>query len=402
MTSPPPQRNAEPAAAEVGGTSHASAAPKSVLVTGGCGFIGSHLVDALLAAGDRVTVVDSLETSSRANLPALSAAPGLRFIHATLAQTLASGQLDDTPFDEVYHLAAAVGVRRIMQQQVRSIRVNVEDTSALLHWCAARPTPPAILITSSSEVYGKSPKSPFSEDDDVLYGNSTVHRWSYAASKAVDEFLALAWHREAGLNTVVARLFNTVGPRQVGSYGMVLPTFVARALAGQDLQVHGDGRQTRCFCDVRDVRDALIALLRRGNCFGRVFNVGNDRPLSMLELAQRVIHSVHSHSSVSLLPYDQVYGTGFEDLRQRQPDLTRIRQAIGWNPSRALETTILDVAAWMQAAPISPTQTPAPAQAHAQPAEQSEAYPLPSPPQHPLGAPSRPTALPKLSKESLA
>ncbi len=362
MTIRPPQPHPEPAAAEGGG--HTSSSGRHVLVTGGCGFIGSHLVDALLAAGDLVTVVDSLETGHRSNLPPDGAHPGLTVIHATVAEALAGGTLDTLDFDEVYHLAAAVGVRRIMQQQVRSIRVNVEDTSALLQWCASRRVPPAVLIASSSEVYGKSAKSPFSEDDDVLYGNTTVHRWSYACSKAVDEFLALAWYRETGLRTVIARLFNTVGPRQVGNYGMVLPNFVAGALAGRELEVHGDGRQTRCFCDVRDVRDALIALTRRGNCFGRVFNVGNDCPISMLDLARRVTNSLSSPSGIRLIPYDQAYGAGFEDLRQRQPDLTRIRQAIGWSPSRELETTIQDVAAWMKARPVTGvTATAAPVQA---------------------------------------
>lgn len=333
---------------------------RHALVTGGAGFIGSHLVSALLAQGLLVTVVDTLETGRRENLPA--AAPGFTFVASALGEAIESGTLDGGLFSEIYHLAASVGVKRIMDNQVASIRTNVEETSTLLRWVAAgqdwsrrhqpvatadvRPTPAAakVLIASSSEVYGKSAKAPFSEDDDVLYGNTTVHRWSYACAKAIDEFLALAYFRERQMPVVVARLFNTVGPRQLGSYGMVLPNFVSSALAGRDLVIHGDGQQSRCFCDVRDVRDALLALVAGGGTSGRVFNIGSADSISIAALANRVISVLGSKSAIRLVSYDQAYGPGFEDLRQRQPDLSRIYAATPWRPRISLDQTIRDIA----------------------------------------------------------
>jgi UDP-glucose 4-epimerase len=210
------------------------------------------------------------------------------------------------------------------------------------------------LIASSSEVYGKSDKSPFSEEDDVVYGPTTRSRWSYAASKAIDEYLALAYHAQHGLPAVVARFFNTVGPRQVGSYGMVLPNFVESALAGRDLVIHGDGTQSRCFCDVRDVVDALPRMLATASCHGRVFNVGSDRALTIEALADRVIQTLSSRSGKRFIPYDEAYTAGFEDLRQRQPDLARLRDAIGFSPRRPLEQTITDLADWMGRERTSP------------------------------------------------
>ena len=262
----------------------------------------------------------------------------------------------DDRFDEIYHLAAAVGVRLIVDQPIRSIETNVGETSALLpfaltHGPGGAPAP--TLIASSSEVYGKSEKCPFSEEDDVVYGPTTRSRWSYAASKAIDEYLALAYHGQHGLPAVVARFFNTVGPRQVGSYGMVLPNFVGAALAGRDLVIHGDGTQSRCFCDVRDVAEALPRMLATGACHGRVFNLGSDESLTIGELADRVIRTLGSRSGRRFIPYDEAYTTGFEDLRQRQPDLTRIRNAIGFAPRRALEQTIIDLADWMKREPVS-------------------------------------------------
>lgn len=325
------------------------AAPREVraLVTGGAGFIGSHLTDLLLASGAAVTVVDDLSTGRRENLP--TAHPRLRFIEADLSHALGAFGPGER-FDEVYHLAAAVGVRLVVDDPVRCIETNVHGTADLLRFAVAHGPdggPAPTLIASSSEVYGKAEKSPFSEDDDVVYGATTRSRWSYACSKAIDEYLALAYHAKRGMPVVVARFFNTVGPRQVGSYGMVLPNFVAAALAGEDLPVHGDGRQTRCFCDVRDVAAALPRLLREPACAGRVFNVGSERSISIGDLADLVIATTGSRSGKRLIPYDKAYSSGFEDLRRREPDLRRIRAAIGFSPSVSLEQTIRDIAAAM-------------------------------------------------------
>jgi UDP-glucose 4-epimerase len=331
-----------------------------VLITGGAGFIGSHLSDLLLARGDQVTVVDNLSTGRRENLPA--AHPRLRFIHADLADFLGeAGASPQQQFDQIYHLAAAVGVKLVMDEPIRSIETNVMQTAALLAF-ARRHGPGGVgaptLIASSSEVYGKSERVPFREDDDVTYGPTTKGRWSYAASKAVDEYLALAHHRQHELPAVVARFFNTVGPRQVGAYGMVLPNFVAAAVAGQDLPIHGDGRQTRCFCDVRDVVEALPRLLEDPACHGQVFNLGSDSVISIADLADNVIRALGSRSGKRLIPYSSVYTAGFEDLRKRQPDLSRIRAAIGFRPTRDLDTTIRDLAASMQSSPSPSSRRP--------------------------------------------
>ncbi len=341
--------------------------PLRCLVTGGAGFIGSHLVDHLLAAGCHATVVDDLSTGRRANLPA--AHPRLDFIHADLGDYLA-GPGAAARFDRAFHLAAAVGVKLVIDEPVRAIETNVGLTSALLTWAlthgpAGGPLP--VLVASSSEVYGKSERCPFAEDDDVVYGPTTKGRWAYAMSKALDEHLALAHHGRSALPVVVARFFNTVGPRQVGTYGMVLPRFVAAALAGHDLLVHGDGAQTRCLCDVRDVAPALLRLLDTPACAGRVFNLGSDRPVSMLDLAARVVRVLASPSRVRTVPYDAVYGKGFEDLRRRQPDLTRIKAAIGFQPRFDLDDTIRDLAASLCPPAAVPVSVPSARPGHTQP-----------------------------------
>jgi UDP-glucose 4-epimerase len=319
--------------------------PRRVLVTGGAGFIGSHLTERLLARGDAVTVVDDLSTGRRSNLP--SAHAGLRFIEADLGEALRAFGRGET-FDEIYHLAAAVGVKLVMSEPIRSVETNIEQTSALLRFAAVTRTP--TLIASSSEVYGKSSKSPFSEDDDAVYGPTTVGRWSYACSKAIDEYLALAYHRQRGVPTVIVRFFNTVGPRQVGDYGMVLPRFVEAALQGATLTVYGEGTATRCFCDVRDVVELLPRLMApesADRCRGKVFNVGSDEPVSIRELADRVIRVTGSASAVRFIPYREAYPEGFEDLQQRQPDLRRLRGAVAFEPKIPLEQTIRDVAAFI-------------------------------------------------------
>lgn len=311
---------------------------RMVLVTGGSGFIGSHLVEAIAARGDRVVVVDDLSTGRRDNLADTD--PGrVTVLEGTVTDRL--GDLD-VRFDEIYHLAAAVGVRLVVDEPIRTIETNVHETSRVLEFAAAGSTP--VLIASTSEVYGKSERTPFAEDDDVVYGSTTLSRWSYACSKAIDEYLALAWHRTRGLPVVIARFFNTVGPRQVGRYGMVLPRFVAAALSGIPLEVYGDGEQTRCFCDVRDVVRVVQTLVGDVSCHGRVFNVGHDDPISIRELARLVVETLGSRSEITFVPYDKAYSAGFDDLRDRIPDLGRIRAATGWRSEIPLVETIRDVA----------------------------------------------------------
>jgi UDP-glucose 4-epimerase len=325
--------------------------PRRVLVTGGAGFIGSHLVDLLVSRGDRVTVIDDLSTGRRANLAGAQASGRLRVIEGDLGAVI-SALPEHERFDEIYHLAAAVGVQLVMNEPILAIETNVEHTARMLRFALSRspaggPTP--ILIASSSEVYGKGTRSPFAEDDDVLYGPTTITRWSYACSKAIDEFLALAHARQNALPVVVARFFNTVGPRQVGDYGMVLPRFVEAALTGRDLEVHGDGTQSRCFCDVRDVAGVLPTLLGAASCRGRVFNIGSDRVISIRELADLVVRQTSSASRVRLVPYTQAFPPGFEDLAMRRPDLTRIRAAVGFEPRIPLDRTVRDLADQMRA-----------------------------------------------------
>ncbi|MFI4870685.1 MAG: NAD-dependent epimerase/dehydratase family protein [Phycisphaerales bacterium JB061] len=317
------------------------------LVTGGAGFIGSHLTDRLLAEGREVVVVDNLSTGRRSNLP--ESHERLTFIESDLGALIGGlgeqGELG--AFDEIYHLAAAVGVQLVMDKPAEAIETNVTLTAELLKaslHSGEGGKPSRVLIASSSEVYGKGVGEVFSEEDDVVYGPTTVTRWSYAASKALDEHLALAYHRQSNLPVVIARFFNTVGPRQIGTYGMVLPRFVEAALANKPLKVFGEGSQSRCFCDVRDVVGVLPELMGRGNCFGRVFNVGSDHPITINELAQAVIKTLGSQSTVEHVPYAEAYPAGFEDLRRRRPDLTRLREAVGFEARVPLEKTIEDLA----------------------------------------------------------
>ncbi|MDX2147841.1 MAG: GDP-mannose 4,6-dehydratase [Planctomycetota bacterium] len=352
--------------ANPGAPSPEARGPRRVLLSGGSGFIGSHLAEHLLARGDFVTVVDNLATGRRSNLP--QAHERLRFLEADLADALHAFGKGET-FDEIYHLAAAVGVRLVVEKPIEAIETNVGLTSALLRF-AVRAAPGGLpaptLIASSSEVYGKPSRAVFSEEDDVVYGPTSVTRWSYACSKAIDEYLALAHARHSALPVVVVRFFNTVGPRQVGDYGMVLPRFVRAALLGEDLLVHGDGEQTRCFCDVRDVAPALPRFLSQTRCHGRVFNLGSDEIISIASLAAFVVRTLDSRSKVRTIPYSAAFAgaagdraasheatdgqageraVGFEDLRHRKPDLRRVREAIGFQPIIGLEQTIRDLAA---------------------------------------------------------
>jgi UDP-glucose 4-epimerase len=313
------------------------------LITGGAGFIGSHLAEALLARGDRVCVIDNLSTGSMRNIAHLKGNPNFQYVIETMADKPLLAELVDEA-DRVYHLAAAVGVRLIVESPVRTIETNVHLTELLL--AAAMKKKRRVFLASTSEVYGKSDDVPFREDGDLVLGPTTHGRWSYACSKAIDEFLAIAYHKEKGLPVVIGRFFNTVGPRQTGQYGMVLPSFVRQALAGEPLTVYGDGTQSRCFCHVSDAVRAATALMDREDLAGECFNIGNTEEVSILDLAKRVIALTGSKSAVTLVPYSEAYGPGFEDMQRRVPSLAKVGKAVGWKPEKSLEDTIRSVAAF--------------------------------------------------------
>jgi UDP-glucose 4-epimerase len=311
------------------------------LVTGGAGFIGSHLCEALAARGSAVVAVDDLSTGLAANLDRALASGRVEFIEGTVSAVLPA--LAGRRFDGVFHLAAAVGVRLVVEDPAAAAETNIRETMAALDF--ARRTGSPFLLASSSEVYGKGVRAPFREEDDLVFGPPTVSRWSYGLSKAIDEHLALASGARDGLPVTVARLFNTVGPRQRGRFGMVLPRFVDAALAGEPLEVHGSGRQVRCFCDVRDVVGALRRMIDSPACRGRVLNVGSDRPVTIDDLAAAVLRVTGATGGIRRVPHSEVFGTAFEDLAIRVPDVSAIRAAIGFEPAIPLDTTIADVAA---------------------------------------------------------
>jgi UDP-glucose 4-epimerase len=311
------------------------------LITGGAGFIGSHLAEALIAEGHRVHVLDDLSTGSIDNVRHLKDNPLFGYTIDTCASPSIVAELVDEA-DIVYHLAAAVGVELIIESPVRTIETNVHCTEVVLAQASKKKKP--VLIASTSEVFGKSTAFPFRESGDIVLGATSTGRWSYACSKAIDEFLALAYWKERKLPTVVARLFNTVGPRQTGRYGMVVPTFVQQALAARPITVYGDGTQTRCFCHVSDVVRALIDLMLLGDAaHGEVFNVGAQEEISMLALADRVRELTGSDSEIHLIAYDDAYEEGFEDMPRRYPDIAKIGAAIGWAPTRSLDEILGDV-----------------------------------------------------------
>lgn len=309
------------------------------LITGGAGFIGSHLARLLLGRGDDVVLLDDLSTGRKENIDDLIG-PDCTFRHESVGDVFADPDML-RGFDQVYHLAAAVGVQLIVSDPVHTIETNVMDTALVLRSAAKHQVP--VLVTSSSEVYGKSDKVPFSEDDDVVYGSTLFSRWSYAVTKAIDEYLAIAHYKQDGLPAVVVRLFNTVGPRQVGRYGMVVPRFVQRAVRGKPIEVYGDGEQSRCFCHVSDVVGAMPKLLSDPKCHGRVFNLGSDREVSINQLADRVIELTGSEAGRNHRPYDEAYGENFDDLRRRVPNLSRIRDAIGYEPTKSLDEILTEL-----------------------------------------------------------
>lgn len=312
-----------------------------ILITGGAGFIGSHLADKLLEAGHEITIIDNLSTGRYSNIAHLEDHPRLRLIIDTvLNDKLMEELIRET--DRVYHMASAVGVKLIMERPVRTIETIFRGTDVVLGFCSRYRK--RVLIPSTSEVYGKGTSVPFKEDDDLLTGATDKHRWAYACAKTLDEFLALAHWKETRLPVVVVRLFNTVGPRQTGQYGMVVPRFVKAALKNEPIPVHGTGMQSRCFGHVHDVVDALVQLLENPECFGNVINIGNDEEVSINALAEKAVEMTGSTSEIRYIPYEEAYGEGFEDMQRRVPSLEKARRLIGYQPTRKLEDIINDVA----------------------------------------------------------
>ncbi|MBI3362121.1 MAG: GDP-mannose 4,6-dehydratase [Chloroflexi bacterium] len=313
------------------------------LITGGAGFIGSHLAEALLERGDHVTVVDDLSTGRFENVEHLTANPRFQAVVETIMNETVMDRLV-SECDILYHLAAAVGVELIVKSPVHTIETNVMGTEIVLR--TARRYRKKVLIASTSEIYGKSEDTPYKEDDDRLLGPTTRSRWSYSASKALDEFLALAYNKEMGLPVVIFRLFNTIGPRQRGRYGMVVPRFVKQALAGEPITVYGDGKQSRCFCNVRDAVRAIDGLAESPGAEGGVFNIGSTDEINILDLARRVKDKTGSPSLIVLVPYEQATAPGFEDMRRRMPDVSKIRRTIGWGPTISLDQTLDEIIAY--------------------------------------------------------
>ncbi len=311
-----------------------------VCITGGAGFIGSHLAERLLARGDRVLVLDDLSTGTMDNIGHLVGASGFDYrIGSALDVPLVTECVDRC--DVTVHLAAAVGVRLIVEQPVHTIETNVGATEAVLD--AAAKKGKLVLVASTSEVYGKSTKFPFNEDDDLQLGPTTHSRWAYACSKALDEWLALAYYREKGVPVIVTRFFNTVGPRQTGRYGMVLPNFAVQAISGEPITVYGSGTQQRCFGHVQDAVEAVLRLIAAPQAIGQVFNVGNDEEVTILRLAERVRDAAGSTSEIRLIPYSEAYPEGFEDMMRRVPDVQKLERAIGFRPRTPLDRIITDV-----------------------------------------------------------
>ena len=317
------------------------------LITGGAGFIGSHLADRLLGRGDEVVALDDLSTGAARNVEHLAEDPRFRLIRGSILDADAVDGLV-AQADVVVHLAAAVGVKLIVEKPLESLITNIRGTEIVLEAVARSGS--KVLVTSTSEIYGKNAKGPLHEEDDRILGSPFKARWSYSTSKAVDEIFARAYWRDRGVPTIVVRLFNCVGPRQTGEFGMVVPTFVRQALAGQDLTVFGDGEQQRCFCHVLDTVGALVALLDHPDAVGDVFNVGAPQELSMNELARVVIETVGAASRVMHVPYDEAYEEGFEDMERRVPDVSKILELTGWEPKLGLDRILADVIAFERTA----------------------------------------------------
>ncbi len=320
------------------------------LITGGAGFIGSHLAELLLADGAEVFALDDLSTGSERNIAHLRERPDFHLVVDSVLKNAVINELVHK-CDVVYHLAAAVGVRLIVEQPVHTLVTNIQGTENVLEHCNRFGK--RVLVASTSEVYGdrREPES-LEEQSLRVYGPTTARRWAYAESKALDEFLALAYHQERGLDCVIVRLFNTVGPRQSGQYGMVIPRFVQNALAGRPLEVFGDGNQTRCFCHVEDTIRALKGLMDDTSISGEIFNVGSTERIAIAELAQRIVELTESSSELSSVPYEEAYGQGIEDMYHRAPSIEKVRGAIGWEPTRSLDEILADVIRYTRTAPV--------------------------------------------------
>jgi UDP-glucose 4-epimerase len=310
---------------------------EKILITGGAGFIGSHLCELLVHNGHQVVAIDDLSTGRLENIQHLMPIPSFQFVRETITNSQVLDRLTSEA-DILIHLAAVVGVKLIVEDPVNTIATNIMGTEAVL--TTANRYQCKVMLASTSEVYGKGYKVPFNEEDDCLIGPTSHSRWSYATSKAIDEFLGLAYYHQFGLPVVVMRFFNTVGPRQTGLYGMVLPRFVRQALAGDPITIYGDGEQSRCFGDVADVIDATIKLAYHPDAVGQVFNIGSTEEVTIRELAEKVVVATGSQSKIVYVPYDEAYAPGFEDMRRRVPDLSKIHQLIGYQPRYSLEDTL--------------------------------------------------------------
>jgi UDP-glucose 4-epimerase len=311
-----------------------------ILITGGAGFVGSHLADKLYEQGHEITVIDDLSTGRYSNVEHLEGKERFQLIIDTiLNEGLMERLIRDT--DRVFHMASAVGVKLIMEQPVKTIETIFHGTDVVLKFCSRYRK--RVLIPSTSEVYGKSTQVPFSEENDILKGSTSKHRWAYACAKELDEFLALAHWKETRLPVAVIRLFNTVGPRQTGQYGIVVPNFIKAALQNQPIPIHGDGNQSRCFGHVADVVEGLVKAIETPECFGQVMNLGNHEEVTIRELAERIIAATGSTSKIDYIPYEIAYGAGFEDMQRRVPDLSKAKRLIGYQPTRTLDNIITDV-----------------------------------------------------------
>lgn len=314
--------------------------PTSYLVTGGAGFIGSHLIDALLDRGDSVVALDSLATGRLSNLDAAGRHPDFRFVQGSVLDELVVDELAHQ-CDVIVHLAAAVGVKLIVEEPLRSLTTNIRGSEIVIE--AAHRYRRKILVASTSEIYGKNSSGALPETADRILGSPKVARWAYSTSKAVDEVLAYAYHKERGLPTIVVRLFNTVGPRQSPAYGMVIPRLIEQSLSDQPITVYGDGTQTRCFGHVSDVVDGMLRLLDHPDAIGDVFNIGAQGEISILDLAREILRRTHSKSQITLIPYEEAYEDGFEDMTRRVPDTTKIETLTGWRPERDLDVILTEM-----------------------------------------------------------
>ena len=315
------------------------------LITGGAGFIGSHLTDALLGRGDSVVILDNMATGSHKNLAQVADHPNLQIVSGSILDSVVMDQLV-SEVDHVLHLAAALGVFNIVNKPLESLMTNIRGTEVVLEAVAKHKKP--MLLTSTSEIYGKNSAGPLNEESDRIVGSPLKSRWSYSEAKAIDESFAYFYSQEYGFDIRIVRLFNTVGPRQVGHYGMVVPRFVSAALAGEPLMVYGTGNQSRCFCHVADAVAGILKVIDSNETIGGAFNVGNNKEMSILELAQAVIAETGSTSKIEFLEYEKAYGAGFEDMERRVPDISKMERVVGWVPTRDLSTIIGDIASEMR------------------------------------------------------